>query len=84
MYKSLLDISLFFIISRCIVFVGLKSLMYTNANLTAFHNLLQNCLYPTTRLISRFTSRPCTVYASNPNLKASAPHSGMPSGKSIV
>jgi hypothetical protein len=46
------------------------------------HSHMLTYLYPTTRLMSRLMSRPCEVYASRPNRKASAPHSGIPSGKS--
>ena len=43
-YKSRFDIPLIFIKSIDVVGVGVKSLTYSNANLHAFHILLQNCL----------------------------------------
>lgn len=91
------------------VFAGTKSCGNFNmANFVAFHSLLQNFLYPSTRRISRLISRPwggCgtrymsdsglqakarqtpphsppVVYAQRANLSASAPHCGMPLGKS--
>jgi len=55
-----------------------------NANLTAFHILLQNNLQPNTLLTSKLMNLPCNVYANNPYLNASAPHSGIPSLYSLA
>jgi hypothetical protein len=48
----------------------------------AFHSLLHQCLYATTRLMSRLMSRPWLVYDTSAKRSASVPHSSMPSGKS--
>ena len=61
-------------------FLGLKSAgNWSNANLTMFHSLLQNSLYPTTCLTSRLIEL-YTMYARRVKRKASVPQGGIPSG----
>mmetsp|Transcript_50285 Transcript_50285/g.86115 ORF Transcript_50285/g.86115 Transcript_50285/m.86115 type:complete len:429 (-) Transcript_50285:1773-3059(-) len=57
---------------------GTKSPKQPSMKRVACQSLLQKFRYPTTRLMSRLMSRPCTVYASKPMRRASAPQVGMP------
>lgn len=56
-------------------------LMNTNlsiANLKEFQILLQKFRYAIILNMFKFMLLPCDIYASNPNLKASDPHYGIP------
>ena len=52
-------------------------------NLDAFHSLLQKFLYPSILFKSKFISLPVEAIAQKLNLRASAPYSFIPSGKSL-
>eukprot|EP01139_Manchomonas_bermudensis_P010635 Amastigsp_a340828_45.p4 type:complete len:121 gc:universal Amastigsp_a340828_45:997-1359(+) len=53
-----------------------------NANRVACQVFCIKFRYPTMRSTSRLMSRPALTYAQRPKRSASAPHGGMPSGKS--